>query len=129
MQTTTMRMAALLFAGLAWGPIAHGETRFAYTTPWQSPDGTVKAVTFDGVAERGRVSGTLRLGQTAATLKGIIAIDGSVSGTILRPDGTPLATFSGQRDKDGVLAGTVAYGGTVRPWRAPGLALPDATTP
>jgi hypothetical protein len=113
---------------VAPGTPAHGAP-LRYTTVWQGEDGAPTEVRFEGTAERGAVSGTLFVGAARLTVRGVIAIDGSVSGTVHRPDGTGAASFAGQPDAAGVLRGNVALGTRTRAWSAEGLVLPPATAP
>jgi hypothetical protein len=104
-------------------------TPLAYATTWDDGQGRERQVSFDGSAARGVIAGTLRIDSFALTVKGLIATDGSVSGTLHRPNGTQAATFFARPDRNGILRGNVTYGGTARPWSAPGVALPSATAP
>ena len=109
--------------------VAHAGTSLSYATTWQAPDGSAKAVAFEGTAERGVVSGTLRIEGMSVRVNGVIATDGSVSGTVKRPDGTQVATFTGRTDKNGVLRGSASFAGRTQPWSADGVVLPAATAP
>lgn len=108
---------------------AHAGTPLSYATTWQAGDGSSKAVAFEGTAERGIVSGTLRIEGMSVRVNGVIATDGSVSGTVKRPDGTQVATFTGRPDKNGVLRGSASFAGRTQPWSADGVVLPAATAP
>jgi hypothetical protein len=123
-------LAAAAFATVLVLPTrSRAATPLAYATTWDDGQGRERRVTFDGSAARGVVAGTLRIDSYALTVKGLIATDGSVSGTLYRPNGTQAATFSARPDRNGILRGNVTYGGTARPWSAPGVALPSATVP
>lgn len=110
-------------------PAARAGTPLSYATTWQAPDGSSKAVAFDGTAERGVIAGTLRIEGLAVRVNGVIATDGSVSGTVKRPDGTQAATFAGRPDRNGVLRGSATFAGRTQPWSADGVVLPSATAP
>jgi hypothetical protein len=134
MITTGSRLPSWITAGVVVivvtaSSAAHAITPLSYASTWNDGQGHTRKVSFDGGASRGKVSGTLQVDTFTLTVKGIIATDGSVSGTILRPNGTQAATFTARTDTNGVLGGSVTYGGVARPWSAPGVALPSATAP
>ena len=108
---------------------ARAGTPISYGTTWKGQDGSSKAVAFEGTAERGVVTGTLRIEGMAVRVNGVIAVDGSVSGTVKRPDGTQVATFTGRPDEKGVLRGNATFGGRTQSWSADGVVLPSATAP
>jgi hypothetical protein len=122
-------IAGVLGAVATGGSIAHAVTPLSYEGPWDDGQGHVRKVRFEGTAARGRVSGTLQVDSFVLDVSGLIATDGSVSGTIRRADGSQAATFTARTAKDGILVGTVTYAGTARPWSAPGVVLPTATAP
>jgi hypothetical protein len=134
MSTTTPRArarmaAAVLLTVAAAASAAYAATPLSYTGSWSDGQGHTRKVSFDGGASRGKVSGILNVDSFALSVSGAIATDGSVSGTIRRGDGSQAATFTARPGRDGVLAGTVTYGGMARPWSAPGVVLPTATAP
>jgi hypothetical protein len=119
-----------LAAGLALSAAtARAGTPLAYATTWRGENGSATAVAFEGTAERGVVSGTLRIEGTVVRVNGVIALDGSVSGTVKRPDGSQVATFTGRPDANGVLRGEATFAGRTRSWSADGVVLPSATAP
>jgi len=120
---------AMAFAFLIAIPSsASAVTPLSYSTRVADDQGADRQVSFQGSASRGVVSGTLRIDNFDLTVQGLIATDGSVSGTIARPSGTRAATFSARPGLRGMLEGTVTYNGVARPWTAP-ILLPSATAP
>jgi hypothetical protein len=104
-------------------------TPLRYATAWTDATGTRRDVTFDGSVTRGTLTGTIRIDALELSVTGIVAVDGSVTGAVRRPNGTQAATFSGRVGADGVLEGTATYGGRTKAWEAPGMSLPSATAP
>jgi hypothetical protein len=98
-----------------------------YTTTWRDATGKQRDITVDGSVERGTVAGTVRVDEIEFSLSGVVAIDGSVSGAVRGANGTPVATFAGRVDRDGVLKGSLTAKGRTLPWSAPGVVLPSPT--
>lgn len=118
-----------LIVGLAGAALeAAAVTPLAYATDVDDGQGNHRQVSFQGSASRGILSGTLRVDKFDLIVSGIIATDGSVSGTVRRSNGTQAATFSARPNQKGMLQGSVTYNGVTRPWVAP-ILLPSATSP
>ncbi len=123
-----VRGGALVVGLIVAAAPALASTPLSYATQVDDGQGDRRDLSFQGSASRGVVSGTLRVNNVDLGVSGIIATDGSVSGTVRRPNGTQAATFSARPNARGMLEGSVTYGGATRPWVAP-IILPSATAP
>ena len=108
---------------------ARAASPLRYATTWTDDGGATRDITFDGAVTRGSLTGTIRIDAVELDVIGVVAVDGSVSGSVRRPNGTQAATFSGRVAPDGILKGDVRYGGRTKEWNAPGVSLPAATAP
>lgn len=127
----TFRPASIGFFLLALAvPAALAATPFSYRTQWKGPDGKDRRVIIDGTASAGELSGDVDVGGIVVRIMATVEPDGSLSGIIQRLDGRQLGTFTGRRDPDEILRGTVTVGSQVHSWSAPSAALPrSADTP
>ena len=63
-------------------------TPLSYSTTFTDPSGTPQAVSFTGTASGTSLAGTLTVNGAAEQVTATIGSDGSVSGTLLNPDGS-----------------------------------------
>jgi hypothetical protein len=121
-------LRAGLFAGILtlFARAALAGVPVYYSTVWEGKGGRFK-VEFAGTSSRGNLAGKVRVDGVPLVIKGIIATDGSVSGSVSNTDGVEISTFSGRPDASGALRGSFKHGDASIPWGVPMSVLPSAT--
>jgi hypothetical protein len=113
--------AVALLALVSASTLASADTPLQYTTQWTDPQGKPWPVAFNGTRAGSAVSGRLRVGDQQLRVDGIVAADGSVSGSVKLPNGH-VATFAG-RPEGAALRGTYTLGNLTADWSAPASML------
>ncbi len=122
----TPRMLGILFVvtfnTLGMSRVARAQVPLTYTIAVAASDGTAATVTFQGVANGANLTGVVQGDRASLQVDGIIALDGSVSGT-LSQGGVKQGVFWGRRDGLGFW-GSFDVGGHVGNWTPSGPPLP-----
>jgi len=125
--TTTMRIA-LIWIGVAFAVSAPTPTPLSYSTTFTDPSGTQQSVSFTGTASGTSLTGTLTANGAAEQVTATIGSDGSVSGTLLNPDGSKYGVFWGRPNGARSMQGSFDLNGRVGDWSVPlRVPVPKAT--
>jgi hypothetical protein len=116
--TATM-VIALAWIGVALALSAPATTPLSYSTTFTDPRGTQKAISFSGTAADKSLSGTLTVDGTPVQVSATIGKDGSVSGTLLKPDGSKYGVFWGRPNGVSGMKGSFDLNGQVGDWSVP----------
>src|SRR5438477_11751396 len=95
----------------------------SYSTTFTDPSGTAQSVSFTGTASGTSLTGTLTVNGAPEQVTATIGTDGSVSGTLLNPDGSKYGVFWGRPNGARSMAGSFDLNGRVGGWTVP-LKLP-----
>jgi hypothetical protein len=127
-----MRTSWLLLAlipAIAFGVTAPTPTPLSYSTTFTEPSGGQQSVSFTGTASGTSLTGTLTANGAAVQVTATIGKDGSVSGTLLNPDGSKYGVFWGQPNGRSGMKGSFDLNGRVGDWTVPlRVPVPKATT-
>ena len=93
------------------------------------PSGTPQSVSFTGTASGASLTGTLTVNDAPRQVTATIGSDGSVSGTLLNPDGSKYGVFWGRPNGRSGMSGSFDLNGQVGDWSVPiKVPVPVATT-
>jgi hypothetical protein len=123
----TLLFGFLFPAGVSISSAEEGGQPIKYSTVWTDKRGTRHNVVFDGSTDRGKVTGSIRVGQSEFQVDATMAA-GKLSGTVRDHEGTDVATFSGGRTGDGMVRGTADLGTSVQAWELPARLFGTAQT-
>src|SRR5437016_1403305 len=108
-------MAVATFARAAAPTI----TPLSYSTTFTDPSGTPQSVSFSGTASGTSLTGTLTVNGAPVQVTATIGSDGSVSGTLLNPDGSKYGVFWGRPSGARSMQGSFDLNGRVGDWTVP----------
>ena len=95
-------------------------TPLSYSTTFTDPTrATQRPISFSGTASGKTLTGTLSIDGSPVQVTARIGTDGSVSGTLVNPDGSKYGVFWGQSDAKGGISGSFDLNGKVGDWSAP----------
>jgi len=114
---------AALIPMIALAAPAPTTTPLSYSTTFTDPSGTSQSVSFTGTASGTSLTGTLTVNGAPEQVTATIGSDGSVSGTLLNPDGSKYGVFWGQPSGAHSMKGSFDLNGQVGDWSVP-LKLP-----
>ena len=117
-----MRTSSLLLAlipTIAFAVSAPSTTPLSYSTTFTDPSGTPQSVSFTGTASGTSLTGTLTANGAAVQVTATIGSDGSVSGTLLNPDGSKYGVFWGRPSGARSMQGSFDLNGRVGDWTVP----------
>src|SRR5947208_11522772 len=117
-----MRTSSLLLAlipTIAFAVSAPSTTPLSYSTTFTDPSGTPQSVSFTGTASGTSLTGTLTVNGAPEQVTATIGSDGSVSGTLLNPDGSRYGVFWGRPSGARSMSGSFDLNGRVGDWTVP----------
>ena len=94
-------------------------TPLSYSTTFTDPSGTPQSVSFTGTASGTSLIGTLTVNGAAEQVTVTIGSDGSLSGTLLNPDGSKYGVFWGRPNGSRSMKGSFDLNGQVGDWAVP----------
>jgi hypothetical protein len=118
LRTAAFWMAVIPVLTLA-APVAT-TVPLSYSTTFTDPtSGTQRPISFSGTASAASLTGTLTVDGFPVQVTARIGTDGSVSGTLLNPDGSRYGVFWGQANGRTGVKGSFDLNGRVGDWSAP----------
>jgi hypothetical protein len=118
-------IATLTVVTIAAGPAPLAQTPLTATVTWTDAAGDAGTMDFQGTADGSTLRGIVSAQGEEITVTGTISETGAVSGTLTRPAGSSVGTFSGQLDAEQQLqGGYFVLNGTGGSWTAPADAMP-----
>jgi hypothetical protein len=113
-------MLVLTWIGVALALTAGIVVPLSYSTTFTDPtSGTQRPISFSGTASAASLTGTLTVDGFPVQVTARIGTDGSVSGTLLNPDGSRYGVFWGQANGRTGVKGSFDLNGRVGDWSAP----------
>lgn len=88
-----------------------GRVHLATTIGWTDAAGRTGVTVFQGVADGSALKGIAEIDGDVVTVKGTVAADGSVQGTIKSLSGQPVGQFSGTYEDAELVEGTLTLHG------------------
>jgi hypothetical protein len=121
MRTPTRTSALLLplIPVIAFAITAPTPTPLSYSTTFTDPSGTPKTISFSGTAADKSLTGTLTVDGAPVQVNATVGKDGSVSGTLLNPDGSKYGVFWGRPNGSKSMKGSFDLNGQVGDWSVP----------
>jgi hypothetical protein len=98
---------------------ARTEVPISYSTTFIDTSGSQKPISFSGTATDKSLTGTLTVNGAPVQVTATIGSDGSVSGTLLNPDGSKYGVFWGRASGPKSMKGSFDLNGQVGDWSVP----------
>src|SRR5437016_13384177 len=111
--------ALIAMTAVTFALAAVGATPLSYSTTFTDPSGTPQSVSFTGTASGTSLTGTLTVNGAPEQVTATIGSDGSVSGTLLNPDGSKYGVFWGRPNGARSMSGSFDLNGPVVDWSVP----------